>query len=35
MIDPTFRDIDRFFVLAFKIGDKDPARNSFFNHYRY
>ena len=29
MIDPTFRNINRLFVLSFKNCDDDPARNSF------
>ena len=29
MIDLTFRNVDRMFVLSFKNGDNDPARNSF------
>ena len=29
MIDPTFRNTKRLFVLSFKNGDDDPARNSF------
>ena len=32
MIDPTFRNINRF-VLSFKNGDSDPERNSFDKHY--
>ena len=27
MIDPTFRDINRRFVLSFKNGDNDPTRD--------
>ena len=26
-IDPTFRNINRLFVLSFKNGDDDPTRN--------
>ena len=33
MIDPTFRNINRLFVLSFKNGDDDPTRNSFDEHY--
>ena len=29
IIDPTFRNINRFFVLSFKDGDNDPIRDSF------
>ena len=29
MIDPRFRNINRLFVLLFKNGDDDPARNYF------
>ena len=29
LIDPTFRNINRLFVLSFKNGDHDPTRNSF------
>ena len=29
MIDPTFRNINRLFVLSFKNGDNDPTRDSF------
>ena len=29
MIDPTFRNINRLFVLSFKNGDSNPTRNSF------
>ena len=28
-IDPTFRSIDRLFVLSFKNGNNDPTRDSF------
>ena len=33
MIDPTFRNISRFFVLSFKNGDNDPTRDSFNKYY--
>ena len=33
MIDPTFRDINRLFVLSFKDGGNDPTRNSFVKYY--
>ena len=29
MIDPTFRNINRLFVLSFKNSNNDPTRNSF------
>ena len=29
MIDPTFRNINKLIVIAFKNGDNHPARNSF------
>ena len=29
MIDPTFRNINRLFVLSFKIGNNDSARKSY------
>ena len=32
-IDPTFRNINRLFVLSFKNSDKDPTRNSFDKYY--
>ena len=32
MVDPTFRNINRLFVLPFKNGDNDPTRN-FFDKY--
>ena len=32
MTHPTFRNINRSFVLSFKNGDDDPARN-FVNEY--
>ena len=31
--DPTFRKINRFFVLSFKNGNDDPIRNSFDEYY--
>ena len=33
LIDPTFRNINRLFVLLFKNGDDDPTRNSFGKYY--
>ena len=33
MSDPTFRNINRLFVLSFKNGDDDSARSSFDEHY--
>ena len=33
LIDPTFADINRLFVLSFKNGDNDPTRNSFDKYY--
>ena len=33
MIDPTFRNINRLFVLSFKNGNDDPTRNYFDNYY--
>ena len=33
MIDPTFRNINRFFVLSFKDGNNDPTRDSFDKYY--
>ena len=33
MIDPTFRIINRFFVISFKNSDNDPTRNSFEKYY--
>ena len=32
-MDPTFRNIDRLFVLSFKNGNDDPTRNSFDKYY--
>ena len=33
MIDQTFRNINRLFVLSFKNGDDDPTRNSYDKYY--
>ena len=33
MIDPTFRNINKLFVLLFKNGDNNPTRNSFDKYY--
>ena len=33
LIDPTFQNINRLFVLSFKNGDDDPNRNSFDEYY--
>ena len=33
LIDPTFRNINRLFVLSFKTGNNDPTRNSFDKCY--
>ena len=33
LIDPTFRNINRFFVLLFKNGNNDCARYSFDKYY--
>ena len=33
LIDLTFRNINRLFVLSFKNGHDDPKRNSFDEHY--
>ena len=33
VIDPTFRNINRLFVLSFKNGNDDPTRNSFDEYY--
>ena len=33
LIDPTFRNINRLFVLSFKNCDKDPTRHSFDQYY--
>ena len=33
LIDPTFRNINRLFVLSFKNCNDDPTRNSFDNYY--
>ena len=33
LIDPTFRHINRLFILSFKNGDNDPTRDSFDKYY--
>ena len=33
VIDPTFRNIDRVYVLSFKNGNNDPTRDSFVKYY--
>ena len=33
MIDPTFRNIDRLFVLPCKSGDNDSKRDSFGKYH--
>ena len=33
LIDPTFRSINRLFVLSFKNGNNDPTRSSFDECY--
>ena len=33
LIDPTFRNINRLFVLSFKNGNDDPTRNSLDRYY--
>ena len=33
LIDPTFRNINRLFVLSFKNGNNDPTRDSFEKYY--
>ena len=33
MTDPLFRNINRLFVLSFKNGDDDPARNSYAKYH--
>ena len=33
LIDPTFRNINRLFVISFKNGDDDTTRNSFGKYY--
>ena len=33
MIDLTFGNVNRLFVLSFKNGDNDPTRNSFSKYY--
>ena len=33
LIDPTFRNINRLFVLTFKNGNNDPTRDSVNKYY--
>ena len=33
LIDPTFRNINRLFILSFKNGNNDPTRDSFDKYY--
>ena len=33
LIDPTFRNINRLFVLSFKNDDNDPTMKSFYKYY--
>ena len=33
MIDPTSRNVNRLFVLSFKNGDNDPAKDYFHKYY--
>ena len=33
LVDPTFRNINRLFVLLFQNGDNDPKRDSFEKYY--
>ena len=33
LIDPTFRNINRLFVISFKNGNNDPTRDSFNEYY--
>ena len=33
MIDPTFSNVNWFYVLSYKDGDNDPTRNSFDKYY--
>ena len=33
MIDPTFRNINKLFVILFKNGGVDPGRNGFDAYY--
>ena len=33
LIDPTFRNINRLFILSFKNGEDNPSMNSFFKYY--
>ena len=32
LIDPTFRNMNRFFGISFKNGNNDPTRDSFDKH---
>ena len=33
MIDPTFKNLNRLFILSFKNGNNDSARDSFDKYY--
>ena len=33
LIDPTFRNINRLFLISFKSGNDNPTSNSFDEHY--
>ena len=33
LIDPTFRNINRWFVISFRKGNNDPTRNYFSKYY--
>ena len=33
MVDPTFSNINWFYVFSYKDGDNDPTRNSFDKYY--
>ena len=33
MIDPTFRNVNRLFVLSFKASENDPTRSPFEKYY--
>ena len=33
LIDPTIRNVSKLFVISFKNGNDDPARNSFNTYY--
>ena len=33
MIDPTFRNVNRFFIFSFKNGEDDPTRDAFDKYY--